>query len=171
MSLLSWGWLIFSSMTQDLNKSNADTKNGQFFRSKQQTSQWSQNIHHVLWKFNWDAGAENSEQVIAEIYMNEEPYLVGLIQGLIQVDSLGCSLVEVFNPRPKPMVLAMGQVIGSPENKTWLIFKPTWWISSLKNNGETNGRAKGVTISVEFRKIMQIGGACQIQGWLSEVDS
>ncbi len=54
-----------------------------------------------------EEGAENSEQVIAEIYAQDKPYLVGG-PGLIQVDLLGSSLVEVFNTGPKPMTIARG---------------------------------------------------------------
>jgi hypothetical protein len=66
-------------------------------------------------KIKLEEGAENSEQVIAEIYTQDEPYLVGG-PGLIQVDSLGSSLVEVFNTGPEPMTIGRGQVIGDAEN-------------------------------------------------------
>ncbi len=68
-----------------------------------------------LMKIKLEEGAENSEQVIAEIYAQDEPYLVGG-PGLIQVDSLGNSQVEVFNTGPEPMTIARGQVIGASEN-------------------------------------------------------
>jgi hypothetical protein len=62
-------------------------------------------------KVKLDTGAENSEQVIAEICTLEEPYLVrGL--WLIQVDSLGSSLIEVSNTGP----IAREQVIEAAKN-------------------------------------------------------
>jgi Retroviral aspartyl protease len=68
-----------------------------------------------LMKIKLGEGAENSEQVIAEIYAQDEPYLAGG-PGLIHVDSLGHRLVEVFNTGPELMTVARGQVIGAAEN-------------------------------------------------------
>jgi hypothetical protein len=66
-------------------------------------------------KVKLDTGVENSKQIISEICTLEEPYLVR-VPWLIQVDSLGSSLVEVFNTGPEPMTIARGQVIGATKN-------------------------------------------------------
>jgi hypothetical protein len=81
-----------------------------------------------LMKIKLEAGAENSEQVIAEIFAQDEPYLVRG-PGLIQVDYLGSSLVKVFNTGPKPVTIARGQVIGPPkmcQGKAGHLSKQTW---------------------------------------------
>jgi hypothetical protein len=109
-------------------------------------------------KIKLDSGAENSEQVIAEIFTQDEPYLVGR-PGLIQVDSLGSSLVEVFNTGPKPMIIARGQVIGAAENVSGQ--EMTHFQADVVNSiaekqwQEAKIYGKGA-ISEEFRKLCKL---------------
>jgi hypothetical protein len=58
-----------------------------------------------LVKVKLEVEAGHSDQVIAEISSIEEPYLVRG-PGLVQVEHQECSLMEVFNTGPEPMVLA-----------------------------------------------------------------
>jgi hypothetical protein len=106
-----------------------------------------------------DASAENSEQVIAEIFAQEEPYLVGG-PGLIQVDTLGSSLIEVFNTGPEPMTIARGQVIGAAENvsgQNMTHFQADMVNSIIEKQWrESKSYVKGVTISEEFRKLIKL---------------
>ena len=109
-------------------------------------------------KIKLEEGAENSEQVIAEIYAQDEPYLVGG-PGLIQVDSLGNSLVEVFNTGPEPMTIARGQVIGAAENVSGQ--NMTHFQADVVNSiaekqwRESKTYGKGA-ISEEFRKLCKL---------------
>jgi hypothetical protein len=68
-----------------------------------------------LVKVNLDSGTEKTEQVVAEITCAAEPYLVGG-PGLINVDTTGCSLVEVFNAGPEPVNLSRCQDVGQADN-------------------------------------------------------
>jgi hypothetical protein len=68
-----------------------------------------------LIKFKTDNGTENTNQVIAEISCITEPYLVGG-PGLINIDDLGCTLIEVLNTGPEPIVLNWGQEVGQADN-------------------------------------------------------
>jgi len=111
-----------------------------------------------LMKIKLEAGAENSEQVIAEIFAQDEPYLLGG-PGLIQVDDLGSSLVEVFNTGIEPLTIARGQVIGAAENVSGQSMTPFQadLVNSIveKQWRESKGYAKG-TISEEFRKLCKL---------------
>jgi hypothetical protein len=66
-------------------------------------------------KVKTDSGTENTKQVIAEISCITEPYLVGG-PGLINIDDLGCTLVEVVNTGPEPIMLNRGQEVGQADN-------------------------------------------------------
>jgi hypothetical protein len=68
-----------------------------------------------LVKVKTDNGTENTEQVEAEISCVAEPYLVGG-PGLINLDNHGCTLVEVFNTGPEPIMLNRGQEVGQADN-------------------------------------------------------
>jgi len=68
-----------------------------------------------LVKVKKDNGTERTEQVVAEISCTAEPYLVGG-PGLINIDSNGCSLIEVFNAGPEPVILNRGQEVGQADN-------------------------------------------------------
>ena len=68
-----------------------------------------------LVKVKTDNGTENTNQVIAEISCITEPYLVGG-PGLINIDDLGCTLIEVLNTGPEPIVLNRGQEVGQADN-------------------------------------------------------
>jgi hypothetical protein len=68
-----------------------------------------------LVKIKTDSGTENTEQVVADISCITEPYLVGG-PGLINIDNQGCTLVEVFNTGPEPIMLSHGQEVGQADN-------------------------------------------------------
>jgi hypothetical protein len=68
-----------------------------------------------LVKVKTDSGTENTKQVIAEISCITEPYLVGG-PGLINIDDLGCTLIEVVNTGPEPIMLNRGQEVGQADD-------------------------------------------------------
>jgi len=68
-----------------------------------------------LMKVKTDSGTENTKQVVAEISCVNEPYLIGG-PGLINIDNHGCTLIEVFNSGPEPILLDRGQVVGQADN-------------------------------------------------------
>jgi hypothetical protein len=68
-----------------------------------------------LVKVKTDSGTERTEQVVAEISCIAEPYLVGG-PGLINIADNGCSLIEVFNAGPEPVMLNRGQEVGQADN-------------------------------------------------------
>jgi hypothetical protein len=68
-----------------------------------------------LVKVKRDNGTENTEQVVAEISCVTEPYLIGG-PGLINIDNHGCTLIEVFNTGPEPILLSRGQEVGLADN-------------------------------------------------------
>jgi hypothetical protein len=68
-----------------------------------------------LMKVKTDSGTENTKQVVAEISCVNEPYLIGG-PGLINIDNHGCTLIEVFNSGPEPILLDRGQTIGQADN-------------------------------------------------------
>ena len=112
-----------------------------------------------LMKIRLEDGAESSEQVIAEIFCREEPYLVGG-PGLIQVDALGCSLVEVFNTGPEPVVIARGQEIGNAENvcgqaMTHFQAEVVNDIAEKQWRAESSARKK-IPVTEEFRKMCKL---------------
>jgi hypothetical protein len=111
------------------------------------------------------AGSEKSKQVIAEIVAQDEPYQVRG-PGLIQVESLGSSLVEVFN-------ITRGQVIGATENvsgQSTTHFQ-TDMVNSITENlwQKTNSPTKGVAILEEFKKLCKLEVPAKYEGdyrWL-----
>jgi hypothetical protein len=68
-----------------------------------------------LIKVKTDSGTKNTEQVVAEISCTNEPYLIGG-PGLINIDNHGCTLIEVFNTGPEPILLDRGQEVGQADN-------------------------------------------------------
>jgi hypothetical protein len=78
---------------------------------------------------------------------------------LIQVDSLGNSLVEVFNTGPEPMTIARGQVIGAAKNVSGQNMKhfQADVVNSIaeKQWREAKTYAKGA-IWEEFRKLCKL---------------
>jgi hypothetical protein len=68
-----------------------------------------------LMKVKTNSGTENTKQVVAEISCTKEPYLIGG-PGLINIDNHGCTLIEVFNTGPEPILLDHGQVVGQADN-------------------------------------------------------
>jgi hypothetical protein len=74
-------------------------------------------------KIKTDNGTERTEQVVAEISCTAEPYLVGG-PGLINIDDNGCSLIEVFNAAPEPVILNRGQEVGQADNVEGQSFFP-----------------------------------------------
>jgi len=62
-----------------------------------------------------DDGTEKTAQVVAEIMCPTEPYLVGGA-GLINIDTAGCSLIEIFNAGPEPVTLDRNQTVGQADN-------------------------------------------------------
>jgi hypothetical protein len=68
-----------------------------------------------LVKVKLDSGTKKTGQVVAEITCAAEPYLVGG-PGLINVDSTGCSLIEVVNAGPEPVNLSRGQDVSQADN-------------------------------------------------------
>jgi hypothetical protein len=57
-----------------------------------------------LVKIKTEIGTENTKQVVAEISCESEPYLVGG-PSLVDIDTTGCSLIEIFNAGPEPVTL------------------------------------------------------------------
>jgi hypothetical protein len=76
-----------------------------------------------LVKVKTDSGTENTGQVVAEISCSSEPYLVGG-PGLINIDDHGCTLIEVFNTGPEPIVLNRGQEVGQADNAEGQLLVP-----------------------------------------------
>jgi hypothetical protein len=54
-------------------------------------------------KVKAESGTENTTKVVAEMSCESEPYLVGG-PGLIELDPSGCSLIEIFNAGPEPVI-------------------------------------------------------------------
>ncbi len=93
-----------------------------------------------LVKVKTDSGTENTGQVVAEISCSSEPYLVGG-PGLINIDDHGCTLIEVFNAGPEPIVLNRGQKLAkltTQKDNCCFLFKPTKLTRLPSNSGETN---------------------------------
>ncbi len=80
-----------------------------------------------LMKVKTDSGTENTKQVVAEISCVNEPYLIGG-PGLINIDNHGCTLIEVFNSGPEPILLDRGQIVGqakTPKDNHCFLLKLT----------------------------------------------
>jgi hypothetical protein len=80
--------------------------------------------------------------------------------GLVQVDPQGCSLMEVFNTGPEPMVLARGQEIGNSENMSGQ--RMTHFKAEVVNSiaeqqwCQRNGEKRGTTVTEEFRRLCKL---------------
>jgi Retroviral aspartyl protease len=110
-------------------------------------------------KIKLDAGAENFNQVISEISSPEEPYLVGG-PGLVEVDQQGCTLVEIFNTGPEPVMLARGQVIGNAENASsqHMTHFQADVINSIEEHQwrQWSGGQPGKTVTEEFQQMCKL---------------